>query len=67
MMTSRAVAVSIVALTIRRAPFAPLAHCLEHGVTEAIVDGVLAGPAVEIRMRLQSARLAVVGPDRERP
>lgn len=41
-----------------------LAHCLRHGVTERVVAEVLAEDPVEIRLRLEHAHMAVVGPDR---
>lgn len=41
-----------------------LAHCLEHGVDEAVVDQVLSEEPVEIKMRVQTAEFVVVGPDR---
>ena len=40
-----------------------LAHCLGHDVDEAVVAEVLALVPVEIKMKLQSADFAVVGPD----
>jgi hypothetical protein len=45
-----------------------LAHCLEHGVDEQVVDGVLrvlSEQPVEVKMRLRTADFAVVGPDRD--
>jgi len=44
-------------------PDGNLAHCLRHGVDEAVVGQVLANAPVEIKMKLQTARFVVVGPD----
>lgn len=44
-------------------PLGNLAHCLEHGVTEGVVDEVLREDAVEVKLRVQTAEIAVVGPD----
>ena len=41
-----------------------LAHCLRHGVNERVVEEVLSGQPVQIRMKLQTATFVVVGPDR---
>lgn len=41
-----------------------LAHCLQHGIDEMVVDEVLRGEPAQIKMKVVSARLAVVGPDR---
>ena len=41
-----------------------LAHCLEHGVDERVVDDVLREDPVEIEMNLQTAEFAICGPDR---
>lgn len=43
-----------------------LAHCLRHGVTEQIVDEVLGEEPVEFQPALETAELAIVGPNRER-
>lgn len=43
-----------------------LAHCLEHGVDERVVADVLTGAPVRVRMKLQTAEFAIVGPDRSR-
>lgn len=40
-----------------------LAHCLRHGVTEAVVAQVLGNEPAEVRMRLRTAEFAIVGPD----
>ena len=40
-----------------------LAHCLESRVTERVVWQVLREEPVEIKMRLQTAEWAIVGPD----
>ena len=40
-----------------------LAHCLLHGVDERVVDEVLRRQPVVVKMRLNTARFAVVGPD----
>jgi hypothetical protein len=40
-----------------------LRHCLEHGVDEAVVDEVLRGRPVEVRLKLMTADFAIVGPD----
>lgn len=40
-----------------------LAHCLRHGVDERVIDEVLRGRPVEVKMRLQTAEYALVGPD----
>ena len=40
-----------------------LAHCLAHGVDEAVVDEVLSEHPVEVKMKLKSADFAIVGPD----
>jgi hypothetical protein len=41
-----------------------LAHCRENGVNERVVDEVLREEPVEIRMKLQTAEFAIVGPDK---
>jgi hypothetical protein len=41
-----------------------LAHCLRRGIDEAIVDAVLREDPVEVKMSLQTAEIAIVGPDR---
>ncbi len=43
-----------------------LAHCLEHGVDERVVEDVLVGKPVHITMKLQTAEFALVGPDRSK-
>ncbi len=40
-----------------------LAHCLEHGVDERVVDQVLREEPVEIKLKLVTAEFVVVGPD----
>ncbi len=40
-----------------------LAHCLAHGVDEGVVDAVLRECPVEVRLSLQTAEFAIVGPD----
>jgi hypothetical protein len=40
-----------------------LAHCLEHGITERVVDEVLAEEPVEIKLKLVTAEISIVGPD----
>lgn len=40
-----------------------LVHCLRRGIDERIVAQVLAEAPVEIKMKLQTAELAIVGPD----
>jgi hypothetical protein len=40
-----------------------LFHCLAHGVDELVVEEVLAEHPVEVKMNLESADFAVVGPD----
>jgi hypothetical protein len=40
-----------------------LQHCLRHGVTERVVHEVLSTEPVEIKLRLDAAEFAVVGPD----
>lgn len=40
-----------------------LVHCLAHGVDECVVDQVLRGEPVEIKMAVKSAEIALVGPD----
>ncbi len=44
-------------------PDGNLQHCLRHGVDERVVAEVLRTRPVEVRMRLQSAEFAIVGPD----
>lgn len=41
-----------------------LAHCLRHGINEQVVDEVLSGAPAEIRMKLDTADFALVGPDK---
>lgn len=41
-----------------------LAHCLRHGIDERVVDSVLSEEPVEIKMRVEIADFAIVGPDR---
>lgn len=41
-----------------------LAHCLRHGVDERVVDDVLSGEPVDIKMKLVTAEFSIVGPDR---
>lgn len=45
------------------APDSNLAHCLENGVDERIVDQVLGYEPVNVKMRLETAEIALVGPD----
>jgi hypothetical protein len=40
-----------------------LQHCLRHGVDEIVVDEVLRTRPVEIKVRLESAEFAIVGPN----
>lgn len=40
-----------------------LAHCLGHGVDEVVVDGVLRGRPVEIKLRPVYAEYVIAGPD----
>ena len=40
-----------------------LLHCLRRGIDERIVSQVLSEAPVEIKMRLASAEIALVGPD----
>lgn len=40
-----------------------LFHCLRHGIDESVVLEVLSGEPAEIKMRLQTAEIAIVGPD----
>lgn len=40
-----------------------LAHCLEHGVDEQVVDEVLREHPVEVKLSLISAEYSIVGPD----
>ena len=40
-----------------------LAHCLRHGVDEAVVDGVLRERPVEIKLRPVYAEYVIAGPD----
>jgi hypothetical protein len=42
-----------------------LAHCLRRGIDELVVERVLRMEPVEIKMRLQAAEYAIVGPDGE--
>jgi len=41
-----------------------LAHCLERGIDEVVVDQVLSEEPIEIKLRLVSAEFAIVGPDK---
>lgn len=41
-----------------------LAHCLERGIDEVVVDQVLSEEPIEIKMKLVSAEFAIVGPDK---
>jgi hypothetical protein len=41
-----------------------LAHCLLHGIDEQVVDEVLSEAPAEIRMKLDTADFALVGPDK---
>ncbi len=41
-----------------------LAHCLRHGIDEQVVDEVLNGAPAEVRMKLDAADFALVGPDK---
>jgi hypothetical protein len=44
-----------------------LAHCLEHGIDEQVVEEVLYGNSwVNVEMTLESAEFAIVGPNRAR-
>jgi predicted transcriptional regulator len=45
-------------------PDGNLVHCLRRGIDEVVVDEVLSESPVEIKMRLASAEIAIVGPDR---
>ena len=40
-----------------------LAHCLRHGVDELVVEEVLRGTPAQVRMNVDTAGFAVVGPD----
>ncbi len=44
-------------------PDGNLAHCLEHRVTERVVDQVLREEPVEVSIPLETAEFAIVGPD----
>lgn len=44
-------------------PDGNLHHCLRHGVDEQVVAEVLRSHPVEVKMRLQSADFAIVGPN----
>lgn len=40
-----------------------LAHCLQHGIDERVVDQVLRSEPVEVNMKLRTAEIAIIGPD----
>lgn len=40
-----------------------LAHCLEHGIDEQVVDEVLYGDWINIEMAVETAKFAIVGPN----
>jgi hypothetical protein len=40
-----------------------LAHCLEHGIDEQVVEEVLAGEWVNIEITVNTAEFAIVGPN----
>jgi hypothetical protein len=40
-----------------------LAHCLEHGIDEQVVDEVLYGEWVNVEMAVDTAEFAIVGPN----
>jgi hypothetical protein len=44
-------------------PDGNLAHCLEHDVNERVVDQVLREEPVDIKLHLQTAAIALLGPD----
>ena len=47
-------------------PEGNLSHCLRHGVDEQVVAEVLRLHPVEVRIRLETADFAIVGPDESR-
>lgn len=44
-------------------PHGNLVHCLQHGLDEQVVYEVLREHPVEVKMALQTAEFAIVGPD----
>lgn len=43
-----------------------LAHCLDHGIDELVVEEVLDGEWVNIKIMVDTAEFAIVGPNRAR-